>query len=137
MKLRKTLKSVAICAAALTMVCSSGCALLCLGIGAGAGIAGTAYYEGKLKGTIKATPIQVKTATEAAFKELKIKQVSSKADALSAAITGTTAAGKTATVTASLKKDGQSEIGVRVGSFGDRDISEKIYSAIQKRLDKK
>ena len=129
------MKSLVIFAAVLTAGFGSGC--LALLIGAGAGVAGTAYYNGKLTSTIDAKPKEIQLAAEAAFKELGIKLVSSASDSLTAKVTGNTAENSTVTVTAELEKNGQSKLGIRVGAFGDKTLSEKIYSAIDKKLPKK
>ena len=131
------MKSLVMCTAVLIMTLGSGCILAALGLGVGAGIAGTAYVEGKLTSTLDAKPEQIKPAAEAAFKELGIKLVSSTSNSLSAKIAGTSTEGSTVTVTADLEKNGQSKLGIRVGAFGNQDLSEKIYSAIDKRLPKK
>lgn len=132
------MKSLMIFAAVLTMTFASGCAALFFtGVGVGAGIVGTAYVEGKLTSSIDAKPEQIQPAAEAAFKELGIKLVSSTSNSLEAKITGTTTEDKTVTVTAELEKNGQCKLGIRVGAFGDKALSEKIYSAINKRLPKK
>ena len=130
-------KYLVMCAAVSIMAFGSGCTLAVLGLGVGAGIAGTAYYEGKLTSTLDATPKQIQPAAEAAFKELGIKLVSSTSNSIEAKIVGKSAGDDSVTVTASLKKDGQSKLGVRVGAFGNQTLSEKIYSAIDKRLPKK
>ena len=130
------MKSLVICAAVLTACFGSGC-LAALLIGAGAGVAGTAYYDGKLTSTVDAKPADVQTATEGAFKELAIKLVSSTSDSLSAKITGKTAENTSVTVTAEMEKNGQSKLGIRVGSFGDQALSQKIHTAIVNRLPKK
>lgn len=130
-----TMKSLVACAVILTACFGSGCwALL---IGAGAGIAGTAYVDGKLTSTIDAKPDKIQVATEAAFKELGIKLVSSTSNSLSAKITGTTSEKSSVTVTADMQKSGQSKVGIRVGTFGNEDLSQKIHSAISKNLSKK
>ena len=135
--MKKIARSLLVCVAVLVMTFTSGCVLAILGLGVGAGIAGTAYYDGKLTSTLNATPEQIKPATEAAFKELGISLVSSTTNSLEATITGTSAEDSSVTVTASLKKNGNSKLGVRVGAFGDQALSEKIYSAIDRRLRKK
>ena len=124
-------------AIALAVSMSSGCVVALLGLGVGAGIAGTAYYEGKLTGTVDAKPQQVQAAAEAAFKELKIQQTSSIGDALKAKIVGKAEKDSTVTVSVDLQKDGKSKIGIRVGTFGNQELSEKIYSEINKQLSKK
>lgn len=131
------MKSLMICAVVLAMTLTSGCTLALIGLGVGAGIAGTAYVDGKLTSTLDAKPEKIQPATEAAFKELGIKLVSSTSNSLSAKIAGTSAEGSTVTVTADLEKNGQSKLGIRVGAFGDQTLSEKIYSAIDKKLPKK
>ncbi|MDD5599541.1 MAG: DUF3568 family protein [Victivallaceae bacterium] len=127
----------AVFAIALAVSMSSGCVVALLGLGVGAGVAGTAYYEGKLTGTVDAKPQQAQAATEAAFKELKIQQISSIGDALKAKIVGKAEKDSTVTVSVELQKDGKSRIGIRVGTFGNQELSEKIYSEINKQLSPK
>ncbi|MFA6713977.1 MAG: DUF3568 family protein [Victivallales bacterium] len=127
----------AVFAMALAVSMSSGCVVALLGLGVGAGIAGTAYYEGKLTGTVDAKPQQVQAATEAAFKELKIQQISSMGDALKATVGGKAEKDSSVTVSIELQKDGKSKVGIRVGTFGNQELSEKIYSEISKQLSKK
>jgi len=131
-----TMKSLVACVAVSITVFGSGC-LAALLIGAGAGVAGTAYYDGKLTSTVDAVPSAVQQATEGAFKELAIKLKSSTSDSLSAKITGTTVENSSVNVTAEVEKNGQSKVGIRVGTFGDEGLSQKIYAAIVSRLPKK
>ena len=130
------MKSLLACAVIMTACFGGGC-LAALLIGAGAGIAGTAYVDGKLTSTLDAKPDKIQVATEAAFKELGIKLVSSTSNSLSAKITGTTNEKSSVTVTVDLEKSGQSKVGIRVGAFGDEDLSMKIHAAITKNLPKK
>lgn len=131
-------KSLVLVAAVLMTVFSSGCALALIGLGAGAGIAGTAYVNGKLTSTIDATPEQIKPAAEAAFKALNIKLVSSTANSLETEVKGKSPEeNKDVTVSASLNKAGKSELGIRVGAFGNQELSEKIFTEISKNLPKK
>lgn len=126
-----------VCCAVATLALSSGCAALLLtGAAAGAGIAGTAYYNGKLKGTVNATPAEIATATAPAFKQLNIQLLSSTSNSLNAEVKGKTAEDTSVTVSAEMKKDGNSEVGIRVGTFGNQDMSEKIYTAISNELAK-
>jgi hypothetical protein len=125
-------------AAILMTVFGSGCALALIGLGAGAGIAGTAYVDGKLTSTVDATPEQIKPATEAAFKALNIKLVSATANSLEAEIKGKSPEeNKDVTVSASLDKSGKSKVGIRVGTFGNQELSEKIFAEMTKNLPKK
>jgi hypothetical protein len=137
MKKSSVFNFLTVCAAALIMAFSSGCALALIGLGVGAGIAGTKYYEGKLTSTREVTPEQVKNATEKAFDALKIKIITSTSNALEAKVTGKTEDDKDVTVSAELQKEGTTEIGIRVGTFGDQPLSEKIYLEMDKNLPKK
>ena len=85
-----------------------------------------------------ATPEQIKPATEAAFKALNIKLVSSTANSLEAEIKGKSPEeNKDVTVSASLNKAGKSKVGIRVGTFGNQELSEKIFTEMTKNLPKK
>jgi hypothetical protein len=120
----------------LALSMGSGC-LAALLVGAGAGIAGTAYYEGKLTGTVDAKPQEIQAATEKAFTALKIQQTSSMSDALKANLTGKTEKDNSVTVSVELQKNGKSKVGIRVGTFGDKEVSEEIFTAIREQLPKK
>lgn len=133
---RAVIRSLAMFVVVLAVSMSGGC-LAALLVGVGAGIAGTAYYEGKLTGTMDAKPQEVQAAAEKAFTELKIRQTSSIGDALKAKITGQTEKEASVAVSVELQKDGKSKVGIRVGTFGDQALSEKIYSEISKQLAKK
>lgn len=131
-------KFLVVATAVLMTVFSSGCALALIGLGAGAGIAGTAYVDGKLTSTVDATPEQIKPATETAFKTLNIKLVSSTANSLEAEVKGKSPEeNKDVTVSADLNKEGKSKVGIRVGTFGNQELSEKIFTEISKHLPKK
>ncbi|MCP3967138.1 MAG: DUF3568 family protein [Lentisphaerae bacterium] len=113
---------------------SSGCALLLIGGAAGAGIAGTAYYMGELQGEVDAKPAEIKEASTKALEKLKLKLISATGDELSTKITARTAQDDEVKILAKLQKDGKSKVYIRVGSFGDRTMSENIFSEIKKVL---
>ncbi|QSH41155.1 DUF3568 family protein [Lentisphaerota bacterium ZTH] len=113
---------------------SSGCALLLIGGAAGAGIAGTAYYMGELQGEVDAKPVVVKEASTKALANLKLKLISASGDELSSKITGRTAQDDEIKILAKLQKDGKSKVFIRVGTFGDRTMSESIFSEIRKEI---
>ncbi len=132
------MKSLAICAAVLMLGLGGGCvAALAATLGAGLGAAGTAYYEGRLTSTFNAGPEEIKSATVKAFKDLNINLVSATADSLNSEIIGNSAENSTVAVSSSLQKDGRSNLGIRVGTFGDQAFSLQIYAAIDKHLPKK
>jgi hypothetical protein len=127
------IKSAIICLLGFQVLLTSSCTLLLVGATAGAAIAGTAWYMGDLSGTEKATPEAVEKATLAAFHKLNIKKIFATSNTLSAEVKGEAPQG-TVKVTAELKKDGQSEVSIRVGTFGDQKLSEQIYFEIRENL---
>jgi hypothetical protein len=129
----KITKCAIICLLGIQMLATSSCTLFLIGATAGAAIAGTAWYMGSLSGIEKATPEAIKNATVKAFSKLKIKETSATSNALNAEVKGEASQGSVK-VTAELKKDGQCNVSIRVGTFGDQKLSEQIYSAIRENL---
>lgn len=111
------------------MLQMAGCVALLLGGAAAA--TGLMYHEGELRADIDAPPPTVIKATERAFRDLiwtKESATSSATDGLAAARTAT---GKEVKVTVELKSENTSSIGIRVGTFGDENLSRLLYDKIQ------
>ena len=128
-----TLKKAAL---ALTAMLSLSAILLtsgCLVAAAGAA-GGVLYAKGDLESTLAATPAKVAAATEKAFAELKISKTSAVSSDLDAEIIGRSATDKKITVTSKAKGEKFSSISIRVGTFGDKDISQVIFDKIKKNL---
>ena len=109
---------------------TSGCLLAAAGAGAG----GVFYAKGDLETRLSATPSQIAAATEKAFKELQITKTSIASSKLDAAILGRTATDKKVTVNSKAESDKLSTISIRVGTFGDKDLSQLIFDKIKKNL---
>lgn len=113
-----------------------GCVLFVAGAAAGAGAAGVAYVKGVLEATLKDDPKTVETAADKAFETLAIVKISSHASALDAKIVGRTATDTRIEIIAKAIDSGGSKLSIRVGTFGDQEMSRKIYDEILKRLPK-
>lgn len=116
--------------AVLLVVFLYGCAPVWLGVGAGVGIGTYKYIEGNLE---RDYPFSYKKAwdtTNEALANLKISISSSLKEGDSGTIEAVRKDGKKVAV--QLKDRGQNitSIAIRVGTFGDRDASEKIHEEI-------
>ena len=97
--------------------------------------AGTYYYvKGDLKRNYEAPMDETWEATITSVEELKLAVESQKHDALSGVIKGKMADEKGFEI--NLKRIGENltEIGVRIGTFGDREKSEAIHAKIHSKL---
>ncbi len=110
----------------------TGCAALLIGgAAAGATAAGMIYHDGELRADIEAPPPTVIKATERAFRDLIWTKESAQASATDGQATARTATGKEVSVTVTRKTENTSEIGIRVGTFGDENLSRLLYDKIK------
>lgn len=107
----------------------TGCAALFVGAAAGS-VAGALYYKGELEADVDATPQAVIAATEKAFRDLLWAKESAAASETDGLATARTAAGKEVKVTVVTKTSGVSTIGIRIGTFGDENLSRLLYDRI-------
>ena len=106
-----------------------------IGAAAAAVGAGTYYYvKGDLKRNYEAPMDKTWEATVKAVEEMKLSVESQQHDALSGVIKGKMADGKGFEI--NLKRVGENltEVGVRIGTFGDREKSEAIHNTIHSKL---
>lgn len=107
----------------------------CVAVAAGAaGAAGYAWYKGAFEATLEGNPRQVTNATKRALGDYEMKDVVATATELDGKVTARTALDKEVVVTIQRKGEGQSTISIRVGAFGDEDLSRKLYEKIRARL---
>ena len=112
-----------------TILLTSGCLV------AAAGAAGGVLYaKGDLESTLSATPAKIAAATEKAFAEMKISKTSAVSSDLDAEIIGRSATDKKVVVKSKAKGENISSISIRVGTFGDEDLSQVIFNKIKKNL---
>ena len=106
-----------------------------LGGAAAAAGAGTYYYiKGDLKRSYEAPMDKTWQASLESVKELKLVTESSEHDAFNGVIKGKMADGKSYTITLKRLGDNMTEVGVRIGTFGDRARSEAIHDKIHSKL---
>ena len=115
----------------MLMLQMTGCAALLIGGAAGATAAGLMYHEGELRADLEAPPPTVIKATERAFRDLIWTKESAQASATDGQATARTATGKEVSVTVTRKTENTSEIGIRVGTFGDENLSRLLYDKIK------
>jgi uncharacterized protein YwlG (UPF0340 family) len=111
-----------------------GCVLVAVGAGAGAAAGGVAYYMGELRSTERATPPEIVAATKTALGNLYVSVISSSSDELSGEVLGRTSSDEKVQISVEYKSDGLSQVGIRVGTFGDEDMSRRILNDIEKGL---
>jgi hypothetical protein len=124
------LQIAALLAVASGSVFFSGCATVAV-----AGAAGTvAYMRGDLTASFDKTVAQLSTAIEAAGKELGLNQISATSDATTSMHTFRNAQDKKIVIKTEKKGDNVTEVSVRVGTVGDKDMSNMIMDKIKKNL---
>lgn len=115
----------------------SACSRKWVAIGAAAAAvgAGTYYYiKGDLKRNYEAPLDKTWDATVKALEALKINVESKQHDALTGVINGKLADGKSLSVNLKRINESTTEVGVRIGTFGDRERSEAIHDKILSNL---
>jgi hypothetical protein len=113
----------------------AGCIVAAVAVGAGAGVGTYAYVNGKLTDDIPATPERVVAATNQAFADLHMAVISSASSAVDGKVIARTAEDKRIKVhVASSSSSTVSHISIRVGTWGDKDISIRVLEAIKGHL---
>jgi hypothetical protein len=107
----------------------AGCAALFMGAAGGA-VAGALYYQGELKADLDATPQAVIAATEKAFRDLIWSKETAVASATDGLATARTATGRAVKVTVITKTPEVSTVAIRIGTFGDENLSRLLYDRI-------
>lgn len=124
--MRKMIVGVVLIAGTMVL---TGCAALFVGAAGGA-VAGALYVQGELKADVEATPQDIITATEKAFRDLIWKKETTAASAADGLATARTATGKEVKVTVIRETDDVSAVGIRIGTFGDENLSRLLYDRI-------
>ena len=114
----------------LSLTALSGCILAAAGAGAGA----VAYVRGELEANVDHDYNAVVEATRGALADLEFARVSENKDALKAVMISRTAMDKKVEVTLSNSGKKLTNIKIRVGVFGDEQVSMSILDRIKGRL---
>jgi hypothetical protein len=106
-------------------------------IGAAAAAVGTGayfYIKGDLKRNYEAPMDKTWDATIQSVEELKLTTESTEHDAFNGVIKGKMADGKSFSINVKRLGENLTEVGVRIGTFGDRVRSEAIHDKIHSKL---
>jgi hypothetical protein len=115
----------------------SGCSRKWAVIGAAAAAVGTSayfYIKGDLKRNYEAPMDKTWQAAVKSVEDLGLSTESKQNDAFNGVIKGKMADGKSFTVTVKRLGENLTEVGVRIGTFGNREISESIHNKILSNL---
>lgn len=117
-----------------SLLLTGGCILVAVGGAAAAG-AGTVYWiEGELKETEAYSLERTHTAVLAGLKDMQFAVVSDAKDAINAKTIARTATDTKVQVLLAKQSPTQTEIRIRVGTFGDETISRQLLARIKARL---
>lgn len=95
-----------------------------------------AWVRDALQTTLDAPLDRTVKATTAALKQLQFSTVVTRADALSGVVTATTARDEKIEITLASVTPIQTRVDIRVGTFGDKPVSQRILGEIQLQLQK-
>jgi len=129
--------SAAVLAALAAVGLSSGCAAVLVGGGAAAGAGAYYYLRSELKRTYAATYDNTWDATKAALEDLELKIVRSPRDKMSGEMVALRGNGQEITARIESLSEHSTQVGVRVGTFGDRNVSSRVHDTILATLQKR
>jgi hypothetical protein len=118
----------------LSLLLCNGCALFLVGGAAAAGAGAVYYIDGELKDTESAPLDAVHTATLAGLHDLQFAVVNDNKDALNYKILARTATDTKITIILAKQSSTVTEIRIRVGTFGDEQLSRQILDKIKAHL---
>ena len=101
---------------------------------AGVGVGTYSYIKGNLKRNYEAPIDKLWEKTLTAVEELRLKPESKQYDAFGGIIKGKMADGKTFEIKLARMGEKSTEVGVRIGIFGDRRKSEAIHDKIAAKI---
>jgi hypothetical protein len=132
MKLRKQRATLLLCCLVMGL---SGCAaVIAAAVGAGAGFGTYKYVEGNLKRDYIGPPEKIWEATLTAMDDLRVASEVKEKDYFGGLIKGIMHDGTKITIKMKRLTDNSTEVGVRVGIFGDMKKSEIIHDKIAEKF---
>lgn len=128
-------KDLALFLMALSLLALSSCAyMVAAGAGAAVGVGTYSYIQGELKVEYPYDYERVWSATVEALEDSRVAIAEKARDAFGGRIKGKRSNGEQVTVTVEKKAPGVTLVGIRVGIFGNREVSLMIKEAIDRRL---
>ncbi len=125
------MKRLLLCLMALAL---TGCAAALVGAGAGAGVGTYSYIKGELKVTYPVAYERVVSATEGAIKDLGFTLVKEEKDAIRCRIKAKMADGTGVKIKVDNKAPKITVLRIKVGWFGNKDVSLQIMRAVERRM---
>ena len=113
------------------LVFGTGCVAVLVGLGAGGSVA---YVKGDLEAVLEEDITQVYKAALKALYKLEISTTKKEKDALAAVIVCRTAQDKKITITLKATENDLTTLSIRVGVFGNKVQSQRIYEEIKNNL---
>lgn len=129
--LKRTLTALA---CALILVSTSGCVLLAVGAAGAAGAGTVAYIRGELDTSLNGTVDSVGVATTKALEELRFAKIHENKSAVDAEIRARTGQDKKIDIRLNRTSDTLTRVRIRVGTFGDEDLSRLLLEKIKAKL---
>ena len=131
MKLREYLVRLVLVA---TVICSNGCALFLIGAGVAIGVGTAKYVGGELQSADEVTMDRAWKASLQAMQELEFRVTKQQKDALAGEIVARRADDTRILIRFKKQSDTVTEMRIRVGTFGDEQLSRLIYEKIKSRF---
>jgi hypothetical protein len=104
----------------------------CTSTGSGAaGGPGFAWFRGAFEGNVDGTTSELTRAAEQALRDLDMKHIEASSTEIDGKVTGRSALDKEVKITIKRTTDKVSWVSVRVGSFGDEALSQRIFEMIR------
>jgi Protein of unknown function (DUF3568) len=130
--MKKRLLTIGMATALLAMV--SGCVIVAVSAIAVAGAGGWQWYKGEIKATEQAPLDKCWNATLAAMKDMEYPVTYKAKDALAAELKAVNSGGTTIHIDLKKLDNNSTEIGIRVGTFGDEPLSRTIIGKIEDHI---
>lgn len=118
--------------AAIFLITAAGCIPLVVGAAVGAG--GYAWVKGELEKDYEVTAEKLHRAAVRGLRDLKLVVKEDKGDRISASIKAEFSDGTDVSIHVAAKTERVANIKIRVGLLGDKERSEMIINAIEKRI---
>ena len=131
---KKRLQLVALLCCSLIGLSACSRKLAAIGAAAAVGTGAYIYTKGDLKRNYEASIDKTWQAAVKSVEDLGLSTESKQNDAFNGVIKGKMADGKSFTVSVKRLGENLTEVGVRIGTFGNREISETIHNKILSNL---
>ncbi|MBN1917767.1 MAG: DUF3568 family protein [Verrucomicrobia bacterium] len=119
-------------AVGVLLIAAAGCGAVVAGAAAGAGA--VAYVRGELEVTEEASISRVFEAAKGAIDDLEFKLLTADADAYEGKVRAETARGTDIGISLERQSDTVTKIRIRVGVFGDENLSRLVHEKMKARL---